>query len=159
MFRNSLLVLATTFAAGLMFANIYTSIVDAVSWGSDLPTSILTARDYYKAVNPGNFFRIFSPLNQLLALISLVACWKMGLKVRYLCAAALVMAVGADALTFGYFYPRNEIMFNAPIGEINAIRSAWEQWTTMNWFRTALGAANVLLISSALITVNKVQPA
>jgi len=52
-----------------------------------------------------------SPLNQLLALAALVVCWKSGNPVRLYLGAALLVAVLTDALTFGYFYPRNDIMF------------------------------------------------
>ena len=54
-------------ACGLLFVNLYTSLIDAKSWGCDIPNSIATTREYYKTVNPGDFFRIFSPVNQILA--------------------------------------------------------------------------------------------
>ena len=83
MLRKSLLYLATTLVAGLLFVNIYTSMIDAVNWGSNIPISIQTARDYFKTVNPGNFFRIFSPINQVLALITLIVCWKAGKEILF----------------------------------------------------------------------------
>jgi len=46
------------FANGLLFTNIYNSMIDAKSWGADLPHSIETARQYFKSINPGKFFRI-----------------------------------------------------------------------------------------------------
>src|SRR3954452_13216620 len=69
-------------ASGLMFANVYTSLVDAKSWGSDIPGSIAAAREYFKTVSPANFFRILSPLNQVLALAVLVLFWKSSSPIR-----------------------------------------------------------------------------
>ena len=33
-------------AGGLLFTNLYTSLIDARSWGSDIPNSIAAAREY-----------------------------------------------------------------------------------------------------------------
>ena len=133
MIRKLTLILATTFVAGLLFVNIYNSMVDAPSWGSNFPTSIQTARDYFKIVNPGNFFRIFSPINQVLSLLALIVCWKVNKKVRMYCALALIFAVTSDAFTFAYFYPRNEIMFHSSIDtNLDGIKTAWSQWSSMS---------------------------
>ena len=70
------------FMTTLLGVNVYNSVVDARSWGASIPESILTARIYFKVVNPGTFFRVASPLNQLFALAALVVCWKSGKSVR-----------------------------------------------------------------------------
>src|SRR3954453_196473 len=98
-------------ASGLLLSNIYTSLVDARSWGSNIPDSIAIARQYFKASNPGNFFRIFSPLNQLLGILVLVLFWKSSLSIRLYLGMALVLYLVAEGMTFGYFYPRNDILF------------------------------------------------
>lgn len=130
-------------ASGLLLTNIYTSIVDATSWGSDIPNSIETARQYYKASNPGNFFRIFSPVNQLLGLICMIVFWKRSKQVRVLLIVAFVLYMIVESLTFMYFYPRNEIMFVDEM-DLEKVKIAWSEWDTMNWMRTlimAVGAA------------------
>jgi hypothetical protein len=146
MIRLILLGLSAAVAAGLLFVNVYTSIVDAPNWGADIPNSIVAARNYFSVANPGNFFRIFSPLNQVLALIAVIVCWKVN---RYIALASLAVAIMADLFTFGYFYPRNEIMFIAPLN-VDAVRNAWEQWSTMNWLRTLLCVVNTTLAFSLL---------
>src|SRR3982750_179280 len=93
--------------AVMLGANVYTSVVDAKSWGANIPDSILTARSYFKAVNPGRFFRVASPPNQLFALATLIACWKSGKRARLYFGVAFLLAVLVDALTFAFFYPRN----------------------------------------------------
>lgn len=144
MTRRAILILATTFAAGLLFVNVYNSLIDAPSWGSDIPSSIQTARDYFKSVNPGNFFRVFSPINQVLSLLALILCWKVNKRVRILCALALFFAVISDVFTMAYFFPRNDIMFFSSINEnLNSIRAAWSEWSSMNWLRSSLVLTNL----------------
>jgi len=148
--RNLCLALSVTFAAGLLFVNVYNSVVDAPNWGHSLPASMEAARSYYSAANPGNFFRVVSPLNQVFALLSLLLCWKASPRVRLFCGLALVVTVSLDVLTFGYFYPRNAIMFTSPITDLGAIRLAYAQWTAMNWVRSAGIALNLGFAFAAL---------
>ena len=154
MIRITLLGISAAIAAGLLFVNVYNSVIDATNWGATFPDSISAARQYFSAVNPGHFYRIASPLNQVVALIAVIACWKFK-RERYFAIASLVLAVLADALTFGYFYPRNDIMFAGPIENIDNIRLAWNQWTTMNWFRSAMCTVNTALALSILVMISK----
>lgn len=132
-------------ASGLLLTNVYTSMVDAASWGSDIPNSIAAAREYYKVVNPGNFFRIFSPLNQVLGLIVLILFWKTTPAIRWSVAAALVLYVLADVLTFAFFYPRNDIMFStAALTDVDTLRKAWSEWNSMNWVRSLVAFGGVV---------------
>jgi hypothetical protein len=124
--------------AGLAFVNLYTSLIDATSWGSNIPSSIATAREYYKTVNPGNFFRIFSPINQIFGILVLIFFWK-NPSIRWYLGAACVLYISAEALTFAYFYPRNTIMFEtAQLTDIGLLKRTWSEWNTMNWLRTFL---------------------
>ena len=149
--RKLLICLATTFAAGLLFVNVYNSMVDAPNWGSSMPESILTTRAYFSAANPGTFFRLFSPAGQIVTLIALVLCWMADKRIRYYLLAALVFAVAADAMTFGYFYPRNAIMFENPIeGNLDAIRTAWAEWSRMNWPRSVTVGTGLFFDFAAL---------
>src|SRR5215468_6332009 len=102
-----LLFASTTLASGLLFANIYTSLVDSKSWGAEIPQSIETGRDYFKTVNPGTFFRMISPLNQVVALLVLILFWKVSVNVRIYLGVAFALYVCVDVFTFAYFYPRN----------------------------------------------------
>src|SRR5258706_9753718 len=137
--RKTILILAAIFATGLLFVNVYTSVVDAQNWGHDIPNSLAAARAYFSAANSGTFFRVASPTSQVLALLALIICWRAGTRVRIYCAAALVLAVSVDLFTFAYFYPRNDIMFFAPINpDTQVLRDAWTGWTTMNWLRSGM---------------------
>jgi hypothetical protein len=118
--------------------NVYNSIVDARSWSANIPDSILTARNYFKIVNPGTFFRTASPLNQLLALAALVACWKSGSKVRLYFGLAFLLAALTDVLTFAYFYPRNEILFRSAQSNADEFAKICSEWSAMNWVRSLI---------------------
>ena len=153
--RIILLSLSAATTAGLLFVNVYNSVVDAANWNAALPDSIIAAREYFKVASPGTFFRIVSPAGQILALVTVIACWNYG-RLRYIALGTLLLAVFADALTFGYFYPRLDIMFTAPL-ESNGegIRHAVEQWSSMNWFRSAMCAVNTFLAFTTLVLATK----
>jgi len=137
--KTILLFASISLAAGLVFVNMYTSLIDAKSWGSNIPGSIVTAREYFRTVNPGNFFRIFSPLNQVFGLIVLIIFWKTPPSIRQYAGVAFFMYVMADVLTFAYFYPRNDILFKtAKLTDINLLTKTWSEWNTMNWIRTLI---------------------
>lgn len=139
-----ILFLSLALASGLLFTNIYNSMIDAKLWGTDIPRSIETAREYLKAVNPGNFFRIFSPINQVLALVALVLFWKSSPTVRIYLGITLVLYVLSELFTFSYFYPRNDIMFKNSLTDIDAIRKAWTGWNSMNRLRSFILFAGII---------------
>ena len=154
--REIAICLAATLAAGILFANLYTSIVDAPNWGRDIPASMEAARNYHVVANPGTFFRMFSPACQVVTLIALILCWTVDTQVRYYLLAALVLAVTTDVLTFTYFYPRNAIMFQNPIdGNTEAIRTAWKEWTLMNWPRSVVVTIGLILDFAALLRFSR----
>jgi hypothetical protein len=138
-------------ASGLLFTNLYTSLIDARSWGHDIPNSIAAAREYFKAVNPGNFFRMFSPVNQALGILTIILFWKASPAIRVFLIASVGLYILAEGLTFGYFFPRNDIMFKtAALSDVDLLKKTWSEWNTMNWVRTAILAIGVGLSFVAL---------
>lgn len=157
--KNILLFISISLAAGLLFVNLYNSLIDARSWGAALPESIATTREYFKTVNPGDFFRVFSPLNQILALLVLLLFWKSNPSARLFLGAALVLYVLADVFTFAFFYPRNDIMFqSAQLTEVEVLRKAWSEWSAMNWLRTGILVAGVAFSFASLHRIYAVAP-
>src|SRR5262245_23191441 len=67
--KKWVLFLSILCASGLTLVSIYNTVVDAKSWGSDIPASIQTARDYYLHVDPRRFYGVAGPLNLLLILL------------------------------------------------------------------------------------------
>jgi hypothetical protein len=126
-------------ASGLLLTNIYNSVIDAKSWGNNIPNSIEIARHYFSKVNPGNFYRIISPVNQLVSLVVLILFWKLFPTLRLYFGVSLIFYICCDVLTFTYFYPRNEIMFNtASLSDIDLLKKVWFEWNFMNWIRSLL---------------------
>jgi hypothetical protein len=155
-FQKLLLMLAATVTAGLLFVNIYNSVVDAPNWGHDIPASLNTAREYFAVANAGTFFRVVSPANQILGLLALIFCWRRGTRVRIYCAIALAFAVGVDIFTFAYFYPRLYILFGAFLDpSVDVLKAAWSEWSSMNWVRSAIGAIGLIFDFAALSIVSK----
>lgn len=137
--KNLFLFASIALASGLLLVNVYTSLIDSKSWGADIPNSIAAAREYFKHVNPGEFFRKFSPLNQVLGLLALVLFWKSGPSVRLYLGAALGLYILGDVLTFAYFYPRNDIMFkNAQLTDTDLLKKTCSEWRSMNWVRSLI---------------------
>jgi hypothetical protein len=149
--KTIILFASISVASGLLLTNIYTSIIDAKSWGSNIPDSIAAARAYFATVNPGNFFRLFSPINQLLGILVLILFWKSVPSVRMYTGAALLMYLVAEAMTFGYFYPRNAILFNtASLTDIDLLKKTWSQWNSMNWVRSGVLLTGIIFSFLAL---------
>ena len=137
-------------AAGLTLTNMYTSLVDVPSWGSNIPVSIETARQYFSISDPSNFFRIFSPLNQALGLACVSLFWKRNRQVRGFLVVAFLLYLTAEGMTFQYFYPRNDIMFHSNISDVEQLKTTWLEWRSMNWLRTAIVAAGFICSATAL---------
>jgi len=154
--KKSILFLSITCASGLTMVSIYNTIIDAQSWGSDIPTSIQTARDYYQHVDPRRFFSLAGPVNEALILLTLILFWKDSVKLRVCFGTALVLYAGIVILTLAYFVPRDLILFTWPIPDhLEEIRAASAQWSHMNWLRSLLGLGGVLFSFKGLDTYYK----
>lgn len=152
--KKIILFASIMFASGLLFTNIYNSVVDAKAWGAEIPQSLATARLYFKSVNPGDFFRVFSPINQLLGLLALILFWKSSAPARTYLIIALVLYVLCDVFTFAYFYPRNDILFKTiPLTMTDILRKAWSGWNTMNWLRSLMLFAGLIF---SFLALNKI---
>ena len=82
---------------------------------------------------------MFSPVNQALGIIVLILFWKTSPSVRLCLGAALALYLLAEGLTFGYFFPRNDIMFrNAQLTDVDLLRKTLSEWTRMNWVRSGI---------------------
>ncbi|MEJ0101983.1 MAG: hypothetical protein WDO19_05220 [Bacteroidota bacterium] len=74
--KNLILFASISVAGGLLLTNIYTSIIDAKSWGADIPQIHRHRKKIFQSGKPGKFFRIFSPINQFLGLLVIILFWK-----------------------------------------------------------------------------------
>jgi hypothetical protein len=143
--KKIILFLSIIFASGLLMVSIYNSIIDAKSWGADIPASIQAARDYYKHIDPRNFYTIIAPVNQLLILLAIIVFWKDSVSLRFYLGISFLLYATIGILTFVYFLPRDLIIFTSPIqGNIEEIGTASTQWSQMNWLRSLLGLVGIL---------------
>ena len=133
--------------------SIYNTVVDAKSWGSDIPASIQAARDYFQHVDPRRFYEVAGPVNLVLIVLTLILFWKESVSLRFYFAASLASYAGILILTLAYFVPRNLILFTWSISDhLEQIRTASAQWSAMNWIRSLLGLAGVLFSFKGLDT-------
>jgi hypothetical protein len=138
-------------AAGLTAVTAYNTLVDAKSWGADIPTSIQTARDYYAHVDPRRFYLIVGPPTVVLGVLTTILFWRDDASLRLLFGTSAACYVVIVLLTIAYFVPRDLILFRDPIqGRVDEIRAAATQWSRMNWARTLLGCAGVWCSMRAL---------
>jgi hypothetical protein len=151
--KKLILFLSIICASGLTMVSIYNTVVDAKSWGSDIPASIQAARDYFQHVDPRRFYAIAGPVNLTLILLTLVLFWKDSVSLRFYFAASFALYVAILVLTLAYFVPRDLILFTSSISDhLEDIRTASAQWSAMNWLRSLLGLAGVLFSFKGLDT-------
>jgi hypothetical protein len=151
--KKLILFLSIICASGLTMVSIYNSVVDAKSWGSDIPASIQTARDYFQHVDPRRFYEVAGPVNLILIVLTLILFWKDSVSLRFYLAASLMCYAAILILTLAYFVPRNLIIFTWSISDhLEQIRTASAQWSAMNWLRALLGLAGVLFSFKGLDT-------
>jgi hypothetical protein len=134
--RKVILLTSVAVACGVLFANIFNSIVIAAATDSDIPNSVLAARRFFNSVNPGDFFKIFSPASQILTLISLILCWKKTSNIRLFLGIALICYVSGDIFAFTYFHPRTDIMMSYPTPDTETLQRLSSEWSRMNWVRS-----------------------
>ena len=102
------------------------------------------------AATPGRFFRALAPASQVLTLVALVATWRSP-KLRWPLLIALAALVMADVVTFTYHYPRNDIMFTAPLSvEPERLSAVAREWQAANYLRVFLVLTAWLCIVRAL---------
>ncbi len=123
-------------ACGVLFANIFNSLVIANATASDIPNSVLAAKVFFKTINPGNFFGLFSPASQVLTLLSLILCWKKSKSIRLYLGIALICYVLGDVFAFTYFHPRTDLMMADPTPDAETLKILSSEWSNMNWVRS-----------------------
>ena len=150
--KKIILLMSVAVASGVLFANVFNSIVIAVATDSNIPNSVIAGKEYFRFVNPGDFFKIFSPASQLLTLLSLIIFWKSFKKVRLLLGIALLCYITGDILAFTYFHPRTDVMFSDPIPDSETLKRLSSEWSAMNWVRSFILLIGVIF---SLLAVDK----
>jgi hypothetical protein len=145
--------IALVLSAMLLGAGVYQNVVDAPNY-MGAPTSLEYARGFYHAANPGTFFRALVPATELFLLVSLVCNWRPAPRTRWKLAGALALLILTDVVTFRFHYPRNNILFVAPLTKPPAYYDRLvTEWAMGNYVRVALILAAVVLVVVSTIGI------
>jgi hypothetical protein len=151
--RLLVVAIALVLSAMLLGTGVYQNVVDAPNY-MGAPTSLEHARGFYHATNPGMFFRWLVPTTQLFLLLALVVNWKPAPGTRWKLAGALVFLVLTDMITFRFHYPRNDILFVAPLTQPAAYYDrVVREWAIGNYARVILILITVVLVMVSLIRI------
>jgi hypothetical protein len=153
MVRLIVVAVALVACAMLLGASVYDSVVLAPNFHG-APVSLEHGRGFFHVTNPGTLFRVLSPFVQLSLFLALIVTWKPASATRWYLAAALLLAVMGDIITFKFHYPRNVILFQSPLTNSAAVfeRTASE-WAAGNYVRIAVVSTAVLLTVISLVRV------
>jgi hypothetical protein len=126
----------------LLGATIYETVVMAPNYERDIPESIEVARRFLRRTTPAHFFRVVTPVTQILVLGAAVVAWHIALA-RWALLVTLALLLLTDVMTFAFHYPRLAIMFKGPMPvDAERLRRAAREWTIGN-----LGRATLLLLA------------
>ena len=154
--KKVILFLSIICASGLTMVSIYNTIVDAQSWGSDIPASIQTARDYFHHVDPRRFYAIVGPVNEILIVLAIILFWKDPISLRVYFAISFLMYTAIVILTLAYFIPRDLILFTWSIpDQFDQIRVAVAEWSHTNWLRSRLDSLAFFFHSKASTSITR----
>jgi hypothetical protein len=154
--KKVILFLSIICASGLTLVTVYNTVVDAQSWGFDIPASIQTARDYFQHIDPRRFYTVVGPATEVLVLLTIILFWRDAVSLRIYFAMSFLMYAAIIILTLAYFIPRDLILFRAPISDhLEQITAAAAEWKRMNWLRSVLGLVGVLFSFKGLDTYYK----
>ena len=132
-----LTVLALLGTGSLLGAALFDGVVFAPNLRGG-PQGLEHGRLFMAAATPANLFRVLSPATQVLTLLATATHWP-DPSCRWPLAGALVALLVSDIVTFKYHYPRNRLLFIAPLTVPAAeLDVAARQWAAGNLVRIAL---------------------
>ena len=158
--RLTVVAIALGLSAMLLGTGVYQNVVDAPNY-MGAPASLEHARGFYHATNPGTFFRAMVPATQLFLVLALALNWKPSPDTRWRLGGALAALILSDIVTFRFHYPRNEILFIAPLTKPPEYYDRIvTEWAMGNCVRVALILTAVVLVTvSAIRVARETSPA
>ena len=139
-------------AVGIVLGgNLFDVIVNEKNVVRDFPDSIYHIRRFYKFSNPGNFFRLFSPIYGLSVLVALVCFWDAPYDRRWLIVGSIVSYAITQAITVGYFFPQNRLLREGSPNELTKwFNESARTRTYLDALRNVLTLAACVLLLIAL---------
>jgi len=151
--RLTVVAIALGLSAMLLGTGVYQNVVDAPNY-MGAPASLEHARGFYHATNPGTFFRAIVPATQLFLVLALALNWKPSPDTRWRLGGALAVLILTDVVTFRFHYPRNEILFIAPLTKPSEYYDrVVTEWAMGNYVRVALILTAVVLVTMSMIRI------
>jgi uncharacterized membrane protein len=130
-------VLSLLTAGALLGVALYDAVVLAPNLRGG-PGGLEHGRLFMAAATPANLFRILAPASQMLVAASIAANWSSP-SARWPLVGALIALVASDVITFKYHYPRNRILFTAPLSvSADQLNLVARQWASANLVRVVL---------------------
>jgi hypothetical protein len=125
-------------SSGALFgASLYDAVVLAPNLSGG-PSGLEHGRLFMVAATPANLFRKLAPATQILAALSVALNWQ-SQRARWSLLGALIALILTDVITFTYHYPRNRLMFTAPLTiPPEQLARVARQWARVNWVRVVL---------------------
>lgn len=132
----------------ILGGNLFDVIVSEHNLVRGFPDSIATVRKHYQYSNPGDFFKLFSPIYGLTVLLALLAFWDLDYGRRWLIVGSIVSYLITQAITVLYFFPQNRLLREGPIDEVARLFSEFSRTrTNLDILRNLLTlTAGVLLL-------------
>jgi uncharacterized membrane protein len=156
--KEIILIIAIISLGTLFGGGLYESVVNAPNFRAGLPNSVEHFRQFMSVANPGSFFRVVAPLTQISLLVSLILNWKKPPRRRWWLLAALILVVTADAITFGYVYPRNDILFSNPLQiSLELLEKTAAEWMYANYIRVVLTVTSLVFTIRSLLVSRHLQ--
>lgn len=142
--RQIFSLLAPVLVGAILGAAIYESVVLVPNFRYDPPNSLEHFHQFMHQANPGTFFRVMAPAAQVALLVCAVIFWKFR-PARWGYLLALAALITADVVTFRFHYPRNHLLFDAPLTQsLPALTAAAQEWGIGNIGRVLLLATSAL---------------
>jgi hypothetical protein len=144
-------------ASALFGAALYDAVVLAPNLRGG-PAGLEHGRLFMSAATPAKLFRVLSPATQILVLVAVVSNWPSPQRWIPLIGALLALVL-SDVITFAYHYPRNHLLFDAPLTvEPERLRAAAMQWAAANLVRVVLVLGSWVATLVALLNIASAWP-
>ena len=156
--RQILGFIALVLLSAILGASVYESVVLVPNFRHDIPNSLEHFRLFMSQANPGAYFRAIAPPTQIALLVSLILSWKLR-PARSWYIVALACLIVVDVVTFTFHYPRNHLLFHAPLQQpVSQLVSAAQEWGMGNIGRIALLVVSTIAAGLGLRTTILARP-
>ncbi len=145
------LAVAIVSVGAVLGGNLFDVIVNEKNLTRNFPDSVEHIRRFYKFSNPGHFFRLFTPIYGLSALIALLCFWHVAYGRRWLIIGSILSYALTQVITIVYFFPQNQLLREGPIDELTTLFTKFATTRTyLDFLRNVLTLTAVVLLLIAL---------